>query len=661
MLHWIETIIFTVLLILTIYGFFSPLFLRYRLIKLAQPEDRYKNPIKRIKDAVVSFFFLTCSVKKERVFTGIVHFFFLYGSLTFDTVSINHVLEGYKENLNIFGHGWLRSFHSAWVDIFGIMVLLGVLYFLIRRYILRPKSYTYPSVESAFIYLLLVTVTLTYFLYEGAVIAHNPEHAYSAFASEMVAGWMGSVNMTTVKIFWWLHILNVFAFVLYVPRSKYLHMLAGPINIAFQDYNPGSVIKTLNLEDENAESFGVVKASDFTWKDLLDGFACIDCGRCDDYCPANQTGKPLSPKNLILKLKDEMLTRGRAVLKDKNGEKEYEPLMDRVYSGDEIWTCTSCGACMHVCPVKNEHLPKIFGVRQSQVLMEAKFPEEMNQFFKGMETNSNPWGIGASTRADWADGLEVKTLADDSDVDILFWVGCAGAFDDKWKRVSMAMVKILKQAGVNFGILGVEENCCGDQARRLGNEYMFQMMAQENINTLKKYKVKKILVTCPHGYNTFKNEYPKYAKSIGIEDWNIEVVHHSQFINELIREGKINLKQKIKSSITYHDPCYLGRHNDIFKAPRSLLSQTGAKVKEMKNHGYHSFCCGAGGGLMWAEEKLGTKVYHKRTDEALETGAELISVACPFCMTMLDDGVKDKGKEEEVAVKDIAEIIAQCL
>jgi Fe-S oxidoreductase len=335
--------------------------------------------------------------------------------------------------------------------------------------------------------------------------------------------------------------------------------------------------------------------------------------------------------------------------------------MGRVYSEDEIWTCTSCGACMYVCPVKNEHLPKIFGLRQSLVLMEAKFPEELGTFFKGMETNSNPWGFGSSTRGEWAEDLEVKTLANNPEVDILYWVGCAGSFDEKGKKVSTAMVKILKEAGVNFAILGREENCCGDQARRLGNEYLFQTMARANIDTLKKYNVKKILVTCPHGYNTFKNEYPKLAKAFGLDDWNVEVVHHSEFIADLLRRGKLKIKQEIKSSVTYHDPCYLGRHNDIFKAPRTVLSETGAKMLEMKNHCNHSFCCGAGGGLMWTEEKLGKKAYQLRTDEALETGAQLISVACPFCMTMLDDGVKDKGKEETVHVKDIAEIVAECL
>jgi Fe-S oxidoreductase len=666
MLHWIEAIIFIVLLILTAYGFFQPLYVRYKLIKLAKPENRYDKPLKRIKDAVFSFFFLLCSVKKERIFTGIVHIFILYGSLTFDTVSINHILEGFNENWNIFGHGTIRSIHSAWADVFGIMVLLAVLYFIIRRWVFRPKSYTYPSLESVIIYALLITVTITFYLYEGAAIAHNPAHSYSAFAGKEIAGWMqsvlgGSVTMTAVKIFWWIHIINVFLFVLYVPRSKYLHMIFGPINIAFQNYGSTGFIKPLELDLENAESFGVVKVTDLTWRDLLDGFACIDCGRCDDYCPANQTGKPLSPKNLILNLKKYLLKEKKYLLKANKEDVDLKDLMEWTYTPDEIWTCTTCGACMHVCPVKNEHLPKILGLRQSQVLMNSQFPAELSQFFKNMETNNNPWGFGAATRADWAEDLNIKTLSEDPDVDILFWVGCAGAFDERSKKVTLSMVKILQEAGINFGILGMEENCCGDQARRLGNEYLFQMLAQENIETLQRYNVKKILLTCPHGYNILKNDYPVLAKSLGIDDWDIEVVHHSQLIAELIQTGKLTLKQKVESTVTFHDPCYLGRHNKMVAPPRSVLTQVGARLKEMKKNRYHSLCCGAGGGLMWTEEKLGARVNHMRTDHALAAGVETICTSCPFCMTMLDDGVKDKGKEEEFNVKDIAEIVVQCL
>jgi Fe-S oxidoreductase len=652
MLTIIEAIVFIAILIFTIYGFFSPLYLRYKLIRLGQPENRFDNPVKRFIHAVTSFFFLTCSVKKERVWTGLVHIGILYGSLTFDTVTVFHILEGLSDKIHI------HPVHAVVADVFAVLVFAAVLYFVIRRYIVRPKSYTYTNNESAIIYTLLVTVTLTFLLYEGATLALKPAEGSMAFFGLWIAGFLPA-SATLVKVFWWIHILNVFAFILYVPRSKYMHMFMGPINIYFRNNDPKGIMKPLDMDMETAESFGLVTAQDMTWKDLLDGFACVDCGRCEDYCPASQSDKPLSPKDIILKMRDELMAEGKGAVKDP--ESGMNPLMERVYSADEIWTCTSCGACMHVCPVENEQLPKILGLRQSQVLMEAKFPTELNTFFKNMETNSNPWGIGASTRAEWAEDLDVKTMAQDSNVDILFWVGCANSFDDRSKKISHSVVKILQAAGVKFGILGQEENCCGDQARRLGNEYMFQMLAQQNIEALQRYNVKKILVTCPHGYHTLKNEYAEVAKTMGIEEWDIEVVHHSEYISRLIKDGKLALNGSFDSSLTYHDPCYLGRHNDVVEPARGVLKGVAGSIKEMKNSLYHSRCCGAGGGLMWTEEHLGTRINHMRTDDALATEAETICTACPFCLTMLEDGIKDKGKEEQHKVRDLAEIVAECI
>lgn len=676
MLHGLEILVFFILLILTFYGFFQPLILRYKLITATQQkeDDRFDNWFKRIKDAVFSFFFLLCSVKKERIFTGIVHIFILYGSLTFDTVSINHILEGFNENWNFYGHGTIRHIHSAWADGIGIMVLLGVLFFVIRRWVTRVKSYTYPNFESAMIYLLLATVTITFFTYEGAVIALKPEHGYSAFAGKVIAEWMAAISPVTptaVKVWWWIHIINVFLFIIYVPRSKYLHMFFGPANIMLQQYKSTGRIKPLVLDLEDAEKFGVVNVKDLNWKDILDSYACMECGRCDDYCPANQTGKPLSPKDIVIQLKWHTLKHKDAILaKDPatdpvEGDAENTPelpeLIEEPYESDAIWSCTTCGACMHVCPVKNEHIPKIMGVRQSETLMNSRFPEELGTFFRNMETNNNPWGFGAATRGDWTEDMDVKIMADDSDVDILYWVGCAGAFDDRSKKVTAAMIDILNAANVNFGVLGAEENCCGDQVRRVGNEYMFQMLAQENIEAITRYNVKKILFTCPHGYNTFKNEYPEVAKLVGVENWEVEVIHHSEFIAQLIESGKLDASTAGDGTVTFHDPCYLGRHNHIFDAPRKVLKQAGAALTEMKDSGWHSFCCGAGGGLMWSEENLGTRVNLTRTDNVLESGAETVCTSCPFCMTMLSDGIKDKEKDEDVQVKDLAEIVAQSI
>jgi Fe-S oxidoreductase len=342
--------------------------------------------------------------------------------------------------------------------------------------------------------------------------------------------------------------------------------------------------------------------------------------------------------------------------------------MKCIYSEGEIWTCTTCGACTHVCPVEIEHIPKIVGLRRSQVLMESKFPSELNTFFRNIEANSNPWGIGFASRADWAKELNIKLISEHPETEYLFWVGCAGSFDEEGKNITKAMVSIMNKAGIDFAILGAEEKCCGDSARRLGNEYLFQMLAGENIELFKKYKIKKIIVTCPHGYNTFKNEYSRILELLPTvspeerEDLQkIEVIHHVQLINNLFKEGRLHLKPKKENLFTYHDSCYLGRHNGIIDEPREVLSRlSNKKIVELKNDREHSFCCGAGGGLMWTEESLGKRINHLRTDEVILSQAEVAATSCPFCLTMLQDGLKDK-ENTETKVKDIAQLVAESL
>ncbi|MCK5879059.1 MAG: (Fe-S)-binding protein [Holophagae bacterium] len=650
MLTFIESIVFLVILFLTIFYFLKPLYLRYKLVKLGMPEKRSDRMFLRIADAVTSFFLLFCSVKSERPFTGFIHFFILYGSLTFDTITVYHIIEGFNPGVHV------NSIHALVAESFGIMVLVAVVYFSIKRWVVRKSSYTYGTMESFLIYALLVTVTLSFYLYEGASLALHPQVESMAFVGNWIAGWMPASNMA-VSIWWWVHIINVFMFILYVSRSKYMHMFMGPLNIMLKTRNSSSYIKTLDLE--NAESYGVENLSGMTWKDLLDGFACIDCGRCEDYCPAAQSGKPLSPKNIMIKMRDSLLKEGKKKLEDS--EYELPMLMGDVYEEDEIWTCTTCGACMSVCPVENEHIPKIIGLRQSGVMMDARFPQELVKVFKNIETNSNPWGFGESGRADWAEGLDVRVAADSDENEILYWPGCAGSFDDLSKKVSVAMVKIMNHAGIKFSILGTEEKCCGDPARRAGNEYVFQMLAMENIETIKRYGVKKIVTACPHGYNMFKNDYPEVSRMLMEEDFDVEVVHHSEFLMQLVNEGKIKLNSGKAFNFTYHDPCYLGRHNEIYKPGREIIKKTGGTITEMKHNHRHSLCCGAGGGLMFTEETIGTRINHMRTDEVIETGAEVVCTACPFCSTMLSDGIKDKEKGEEIQSRDIAEIVAEHL
>jgi Fe-S oxidoreductase len=369
---------------------------------------------------------------------------------------------------------------------------------------------------------------------------------------------------------------------------------------------------------------------------------------------------------VVLNLENHLLKEGRKLIRKKR--EEITPLMPSIYSEGEIWTCTTCGACMHVCPVEIEHIPKIIGIRQSQVLMQSKFPSELNAFFRNMETNSNPWGIGFSKRADWAEGLQINLAKDHPDAEYLFWVGCAGSFDEEGKKIARAMVSLMNKAGVDFAILGAEEKCCGDSARRLGNEYLYQTLAAENMELFKKYKVKKIITICPHGYNTFKNEYPRLAPllpSASPEDREfmekIEVTHHVQLLSQLIKEGRLALKSKMGILLTYHDSCYLGRHNGIIREPREILSLLAEnKIIELKENREHSFCCGAGGGLMWTEESLGKRINHLRTDEIIASKASVAATSCPFCLTMLQDGLKDKEKQD-IKVKDIAQLVAESL
>lgn len=653
MLHVGETIAFVIILALTIYGFFSPLYLRYRLIRLGKTEKRSDRPWSRLLDAITSFFFLRCSIKKERVFTGIVHVGFLYGSLTFDTVSVSHIGEGFKEGFRLFGSGTVGHLYSLWVDIFALLVLLAVAYFVAKRYVVRPKTYTYPSVESIIIYLLLFTVTITFLLYEGAMIALHPDHGLWAFVGKGMAGWLrgayGSVNTAQVvaRVFWWVHILNVFAFVLYVPRSKYLHMIFGPINIAFRNQQIQGIVTPLDIEDEEAESFGVEQFRDLTWRDLFDGFACVDCGRCDDYCPALRTEKPLSPKNIMLQLKDGLLRDGKKLL--RNPEVEIPPLMEQVFSTGEIWSCTTCGACMHVCPVKNEHVPKLIGLRQGQVLMQSAFPSELKRMFKGLNTNANPWGLGANARLEWAKDLDIPRFQGNGAQEYLLYLGCAASLDDRAQIVSRALIAFLKQHGISFGILGEREQCCGETARRLGEESVGQMLIEANKELFGQLGVTKILTPCPHCYNTFRREYPTF-------DANYEVVHHSQLISELVHRGDVTITADRDERVAIHDSCYMGRVNGIYEPPRRILQKVrGVTVLEHKESKEWGFCCGAGGGRFWLEEE-GARINHERVGQLAKLRPDVIATSCPYCLRMLEDGVKDLG-EEHVHVRDLVEIV----
>jgi Fe-S oxidoreductase len=518
-------------------------------------------------------------------------------------------------------------------------------------------------------------------IYPG-IAAYALDPMYNLVAA-MISGMSASGLAALRDIVWWLHVLVLLFFLVYIPNSKHMHLVATPFNAYFASLKPvGGQIKPIDMEDENATEFGVGRIEAFTWKQLLDSFACGECGRCMDNCPANLTGKPLNPKELLSRtLKEHLLAKGDIMLKynltstsEENAEavekiaeqdskaKEVleKSLINDVVTQDVLWSCTTCMSCQTQCPVSNEHVNKIIDMRRYQVMMDGDFAPELQLAFRNVENNSNPWGVGWSERANWAKDLNIPLMSEASDdVEYLYWVGCAGSFDARAQKVSAAVSKILQAAGVKFAILGSEEKCCGDFIRRGGNEYLYQSLVAENVEMLNNYKVKKIITACPHCLNTLKNEYPEFGGSY-------EVVHHTQLINRLISEGKLNLKKDVQlqpQKIVYHDSCYLGRYQQEYKAPRELFGRVpGVEIVEMDRNHDKSFCCGAGGGRMWMEEHLGERINNQRVEQALAKSPQAIGANCPYCITMLEDGVKEKMDSEKlIPVVDPAELIAKMI
>jgi Fe-S oxidoreductase len=474
--------------------------------------------------------------------------------------------------------------------------------------------------------------------------------------------------------FWWVHLLTVFAFAVYIPSSKHLHIVAAAPNSYFRQEGPKGALPTIpNIEE--AEHFGVGKLEQLSWKHLLDLYSCTQCGRCDRNCPALLSDKPLSPKELIQNLKYELFALGDELVAARkaghNGEAlpDRTPLVGGVIADETLWSCTTCRWCVDACPVMIEHVPKIVEMRRYLVLEESRFPPEVIAVFNNLEKNGNPWQMSRSTRGDWAKELGVRTMAEvarsGDEIEVLYFVGCMGSYDQRNKKVATAVCKALQAAGVSFAILGKEEICNGDPARRIGNEYLYQMLAQENVETLNRYGVKKVLTACAHCFNTIKNEYPQFGG-------NYEVVHHTQFLTQLIASGRLKLSGEgaailgqgaANGTVTYHDPCYMGRYNDVYEEPRRALKSLplAGEVVEMQRSRRQSFCCGGGGGRSFMEESHGKRISGVRLDQARETGAGTIAAGCPFCITMFEDGIKTKGLASEMQVKDVSELIAAAI
>ncbi len=669
MLSTTEKLIFALILLGTLVAFFHPVIRRIQIIGRGRPLPRSDNLGRRIVRMLNRVLLQRCALRNERVVTGLVHAGLFYAALTFDTMTVNHTFEGFVANFSLFGHGPAGAAVSFLIDIMALVVLFATIYLGIRRFVSRPAALRTSAADSAIIYFFLAATTLSYLFFEASQVAAFPKvHRLSFLGPPLSRFLFGGAGdslqlQATARLAWWVHLIIVYAFIAYVPHSKYFHMFAGPANLIFKRKESPAEIQPLDLE--KTEIYGVEKAADLTWKDSLDAFACIECGRCQDVCPAFATGKPLSPKMIIYNLERHLLRSYRQLRRGERGE--LPNLVPGIIAPDEIWTCTTCGACMHVCPVEIEHLPKVFGLRQSQVLMESQFPAELNSFFRNLETNGNPWGIGFARRAEWAEKENIPLAAELNEVELLLFVGCAGSFDETGQAVARSLVRLLRQAGIKFAILGEEEKCCGDAARRLGNEYLFQLLARQNLELLAKYRVRRILVFCPHGYHTLKYEYPRllhlFTDLPASEReflQTIEVVSHLELFNSLVKEKKLRFKESAEV-VTLHDSCYFGRHHQLTSEPRKLLkSVPGVKIRELRQHGEHSFCCGAGGGLMWTEEKIGERINRVRSREVARSGAAKAITTCPFCLTMIRDGLKDLG-EEDLQVVEISQFLASNL
>lgn len=656
---YIFPVIFLLSLILFIYSIRRLL----SFMKIAKKSDnRFDNLSERIKN-VISIAFAQKKLLREPI-AGVLHLVIFWGFMIFGFAVIESIIQGFYPSFNLSFLGWFYSFITLSKDILGILVILAVLFSLYRRFIQKvPRLNVDKSgkIDAAFILIMILFVAISIYGYNSAAIAQNNfnyhEYEYRP-VSAIISNFLYSnaeFNFNLIyEIFWWIHILIIFIFLNFLPYSKHLHVITSIPNVFFANLQPKrNTIKPLNLDDENAETFGTSDIEELSWKQILDGYSCTECGRCSYACPAHTVGKSLSPREIIVNIRKRTEEKAPLVISEvKENEILNKKLVHDYVKDIELWECTTCMACVQECPVMIEHLDSIIDMRRYLVLTESEFPSNLNNVFKSLETNFTPWAFSQSDRAAWAEGMNIKTLSEDSNGEVLFWVGCAGSFDDRYKKVTKAFATIMQTAGVDFRILGTEEKCNGDTARRLGNEYLAQMMMQENIQTLNSYNVKKIVTACPHCFHSLKNEYPQFGG-------NFEVKHHSEFISELINEGKIKTKENTDTKkVTFHDSCYLGRYNNVYMQPREILEKSkGIELIEMQRNKSKGFCCGAGGGRMFLEDEEGGRINEERTREALSTGAETIASACPFCMTMMIDGVKHFQKQDEIEVKDIAEIV----
>jgi len=607
------------------------------------------------------------TVFSARPATSLMHGFVVWGFLFYFLANVGDLIEGFFD-VTFLGTGWIGDLYRLAGDILSVLILVGMAYFLIRRFVAKapalairenvlvhPRARAGVQRDSLIVGLFIVTHVGARFLGETFWVALNGSDRWQPVANALSGVWSG-LDHSALEVgehaMWWLALGTILAFIPYFPYSKHAHLFMGPANyLTRPDRVSLGALEPLDFEDEDQEQFGAARLEHLSKTQIFDAFACIMFKRCQEVCPAYITGKELSPSALEINKRYEIRAHMAALAA---GEPSPHLLTDFMLSHSALWGCTTCGACVEICPVGNEPMIDIVDVRRDQVLVQGSFPDELQGAFRGMENNGNPWQIGSS-RMEWANGLEVPTVEDNPDFEVLFWVGCAGAFDPGGQKIARAFVQILHAAKVNFAVLGESESCTGDSARRAGNEYLFYEMAQANIATLNGVGARRIVATCPHCFHTLGKEYPTFGGQY-------EVVHHSQFIDELLRAGRLPLAARDTLNVTFHDPCYLGRHNGVYDAPRHALGAVGVAITEMPRSRSRSLCCGAGGGQFWKEEEPGQgKISAARYAEAAAVGAESVVVGCPFCLRMLSDASQDAQATGGPAVRDIAEVVASRL